>query len=383
MHILSNKLKHLKTKLKIWNKEVFDNVHHFVNYELTLIKTKINNEVHSDSLMNEEKNAQINLDEALAKHEIFWKGKARINWHMNGNRNSKYFHRITKIKNKTKLISSIRNNEEIITDPDRISEHIVLYYRNIFSSNFVLQDSAIVEEVIPNIIDKQTNRLLTMLPSKEEINDVFDLNNEGSPGPNGFGACFFQFYWDIIHKEVVASVLELFQTGWINPNYNANTLILIPKTPNVDSIDQYRPIALANFKFKVVTKVIEDMLARNLPNIISEEQRGFMRGRNVKDCIALASEAINVLDRRSFGGNLALKIDVYKAFDTLNWEFLIKVLKAFGFNDKFCMWISSILHSTTISISINGAQQGHFSCNRGVRQGDPLSPLLFVIAIGG
>ena len=383
MHILSTKLKNLKAKLKIWNKEVFGNVHNFVKdaeQKLTDIQTQIHNEGHSDILMNAEKLAQMNLDQALARQEVFWKEKARINWHVNGDRNSRYFHRLTKIKNKTKMISSIRNDEEIITEPERVTEHIVNYYNCLFSSNYFLQDSNLLEEVVPNLIDEPTNKLLTMIPSTEEIkNAVFDLNNEGAPGPNGFGACFFQTYWDIVHKEVTDAVIQFFQTGWLAPNYNANTLILIPKTSNADSIDQYRPIALANFKFKVITKVMADRLAKILPNIISVEQRGFIRGRNIKDCIILASEAINVLDKKSFGGNLALKIDVSKAFDTLNWTFLIKVLKAFGFSDIFCFWINSILHSATISILINGSQHGYFNCTRGVRQGDPLSPLLFCI----
>jgi len=105
-----------------------------------------------------------------------------------------------------------------------------------------------------------------------------------------------------------------------------------------------------------------------------------VKGRNIRDCIALTSEVVNVLDKKIFGGNLALKIDISKAFDTLNWNFLLKVLKSFGFNNIFCNWITYILHSTKMSVSINGSQKGYFSCNRGIRQGDPLSPILFCIA---
>jgi len=96
--------------------------------------------------------------------------------------------------------------------------------------------------------------------------------------------------------------------------------------------------------------------------------------------LCLASKAINILDKKAFGGNLALKIDITKAFDTLDWNFLLKVLKCFVFNNTFCNWISSILSSGTLSISVNGTQQGYFKCTRGVRQGDPLSPLLFCLA---
>jgi ribonuclease HI len=117
-----------------------------------------------------------------------------------------------------------------------------------------------------------------------------------------------------------------------------------------------------------------------MPSIISPEQRGFIHGRLIRDCICLTSETINLLHNKSYGGNLALKIDISKAFDTINWDFLLKVLNSFGFSSKFCDWISAILKSAKLSISINGQLHGFFSCSRGVRQGDPLSPLLFCIA---
>jgi len=87
-----------------------------------------------------------------------------------------------------------------------------------------------------------------------------------------------------------------------------------------------------------------------------------------------------MLDHKSFGGNLAFKVDISKAFDTLDWKFLLRVLEQFRFSETFCKLIDTILHSAKLSICINGAQQDYFSCSRGVRQGDPLSHLLFCLA---
>ncbi|KAK2449352.1 hypothetical protein QL285_008554 [Trifolium repens] len=206
------------------------------------------------------------------------------------------------------------------------------------------------------------------------------MNKEGSPGPDGFGAFFFQTYWEIIKDDVSNAVLEFFNTNWIMPNFNSNTVVLIPKVEDADTISQFRPIAMANFKFKIISKILADRLATILPNIISNEQRGFIKGRQIKDCICLTSEAINMLHNKVYGGNLAIKIDIAKAFDTLDWNFLLKMLKSFGFCPTLCNWIHTILHSAKLSISINGKQEGFFSCARGVKQGDPLSPLLFCLA---
>ena len=100
----------------------------------------------------------------------------------------------------------------------------------------------------------------------------------------------------------------------------------------------------------------------------------------IADPIILTSECINLLDRECKAGNIAIKFDVRKAFDTLDWGFLLRVLEAFGFSNLFQDWIKAILGSTHLSILINGATEGFFTCSRGVRQGDPLSPILFCLA---
>jgi ribonuclease HI len=384
MFVLSQKLKSLKAKLKTWNKECFGNVNDMVasaELKLQQVQMNIQQHGHNDTLLLEEKLASNLLEEALTKQEAFWQEKARLNWHVEGDRNTKYFHRLAKIKTATKHITSLQDGETVITDQNQISEHVVNFYKNLFCANVVLQDSSLAENVIPSLVSEETNAILTMLPSHSEIKAaVFALNKDSAPGPDGFGAFFYQHYWDIVKADVINAVLEFFTSSWILPGFNSNIIALLPKFPEASSIDQYRPIAMANFKFKIISKILADRLAAVMPCIISEEQKGFIHGRDIRDCLCIASEAANFLHNKSFGGNLALKIDIAKAFDTLDWNFLLKVLKSFGFNDIFCNWISVILKSAFLSVSINGKSHGYFNCTRGVRQGDPLSPLLFCLA---
>lgn len=151
----------------------------------------------------------------------------------------------------------------------------------------------------------------------------------------------------------------------MSPNFNSKTIKLNPKTNYASTICHLRPIALANFKFKIITKIIADRLASILPFLISMEQKGFVKGRNIKDGICLTSEAINLLNSKYFSGNVALKIDISKAFDTLDWSFIIKTLNCFGFNSIFCQWIKVVMYSAHLSIGFNGKLVGYFQCSNG------------------
>ncbi|XP_058776538.1 uncharacterized protein LOC131650843 [Vicia villosa] len=260
--------------------------------------------------------------------------------------NWKVFGNVHKKSSFLRVIWTLSNNrfvlegDQPITDNNRMADIAVNFFTNLFGSAGSLHDLSLVEEVIPALVTPSMNSIMTILPSHDEIRNAH---------------------------------------GWIIPNYNVSKIILIPKSPEAHSMDIYRPIALSNFKFKIITKIIAVRLSSILPILISKEQRGFVHGRNIRDCICLASEAVNVLDNKSTFGNIALKVDISKAFDTISWEFIIKVLKCFSFCDTFCSWIKTLLSLAAVSICFNGNLHCFFNCARGVRR-DPLSPLLFCLA---
>ncbi|CAL0322191.1 unnamed protein product [Lupinus luteus] len=278
-------------------------------------------------------------------------------------------------------MSMLRHDSHVLLGQEEIADHALSYFTNLYASDNDTQHNDLIQQVVPSLVSENQNNLLIKIPTNEEIKSVaFGMNGDGAPGPDGFGGCFFKEFWDIICHDVCNSVTQFFTQAWILPNLNSNLVVLIPKFPGADRIEDFRPIALANFQFKIITKVLADRLASIAPSIISPHQRGFIKGRSIHDCICIASEAVNLLDYKTHGGNLAIKLDVRKAFDTLDWNFLLSTLSAFGFHEKFIHWVEVILKSAMLSISVNGQSIGYFHCKRGVRQGDPLSPILFCLA---
>lgn len=208
----------------------------------------------------------------------------------------------------------------LVHDKEALRSHVENYFRNLFEkSSSVVEDFPLVDHCIPNLINEEINDILTRTPNFMEIKVVvFNMNRDGAPGPDDFGAFFFQAYWDIIKKEAMDVLIHFFHSSWIFPNFNSNILILLPKDKNVDSIDMFRAVSLAKFKFKIISKIFVDMLVDVMSVISSKEQRGFVKRINIRDCIGLTSEAINLMEKKSFCGNLALKVDISKSFDTLD-----------------------------------------------------------------
>ena len=189
------------------------------------------------------------------------------------------------------------------------------------------KDLSIINYVIPSLVTTVENVFLTSVPSIDEIQDaVFAMDAASAPGLDGFSSRFYKNCWDVVGSDVVLAVQDFFITGVIFLGLNSSFIILLPKLRESISVDQFRPIVLSNFLFKISSKILADRLARVTSRIISPQQFSFIRDRHIEDCIALASDCVNVLQKKCYGGNLAMKIDMHKAFNTLDWSFLYKVV---------------------------------------------------------
>nr|GEY33496.1 putative RNA-directed DNA polymerase, eukaryota, reverse transcriptase zinc-binding domain protein [Tanacetum cinerariifolium] len=273
--------------------------------------------------------------------------------------------------------------EGTMTNGSWVDEPIMVKreFFNHFSNRFAKPDGKhfITHMSYPRQISLNQQMDLESKVSNDEIKRVvWDCGTDKAPGPDGFTFGFYRRFWYRIDNDVYVAVKHFFICGEIPKGCNSSFIALIPKIPDANLVKYFRPISLIRSLYKIIAKILANRLVGVLGDIVNEVQSAFVVDRQILDGPLILNEVIQWCKSKK-KQSLVFKVDFEKAYDSVRWDFLDDILGKFCFGEKWCRWIQSCLKSSRGSIIINGSRTKEFQFFKGIKQGDPLSPFLFIL----
>ncbi|KAE8691842.1 Bifunctional dTDP-4-dehydrorhamnose 3,5-epimerase/dTDP-4-dehydrorhamnose reductase [Hibiscus syriacus] len=356
------KLKRLKSNLKQLNKESFSDISARVREKQEEIEKQKLLSLRGLEPIEKELRLQRELKTLEDAEAMFLKKKAKTYWLKEWDKNSKFFYYVIATKNKKDTIRALIDHQGRRLDTFKdMSTEIIKFFKNLLDSTDpkVTNCSVNLLKDLLNPIPRSENYqgITNEVTSQEIYKAIYGQGNDKAPGPDGYTPLFFNKAWHVIGEEVIEAIKFFFQESIIYHAFNATSIALVPKISNPCKVSDYRPISYCSVIYKAITKIIVKRINFLLPQIISPNQSTFVKGRSIVDNSLLAQDIVKGYGRKK---HLSLALDL---------------------PTSLINWIIACYSNASYSITFNGSLIGFFKAAKGFRQGDPLSPLLFVLVM--
>ena len=323
----------------------------------------------------------------LTAHEI--RGiitRARLQWVEEGERSSKYFLGLEKCSAKKRSVTNLVTDEGAsLTSQLDISRHVVDFYRKLFSSRdpHMTDIQQYLENSKLEKIDTPTSESIDRPIDIDELTKIVEsLKTNKSPGWDGLSSEFFIKFWVELGPTLLKVLDEAYETMLLPPSMRIGVISLIPKPkppPELKHIKNWRPITLLNTDYKILTHAIKSRIMQAVPKLISNSQSGFQPGKSTCDNLILMYLVLEYYDSHPDEEGLLLEIDYARAFDSVEFEYLFETLKYMGFGERLINLVRLAYRECTSYANVNGHLSDPIPLKRGVHQGSPLSPALFLL----
>ncbi|CAL1356047.1 unnamed protein product [Linum trigynum] len=267
-----------------------------------------------------------------------------------------------------------------------IATEAVRFYKVLFGfiDPEVHPDKPSLESLVLQRLSEEQKVFLCQEFTTDDVRQVvMGMSSHRAPGPDGYSAGFYKRTWGIVGEDITSGILQFFSIGKLPSSINSTAVSLIPKVASACRLKEFRPISCVNIIYKIIAKLLANRLKKVLATVVSGNQSAFIEGRRIVDNILMAQELVSGYHKITLSSRCAIKVDLMKAFDSVHWGYLFLMMDVMGFPSRFIYWIRLCIKTAKFSICINGGLCGFFGAQRGVRQGDPLSPYLFTIAMEG
>lgn len=339
----------------------------------------------TDANIQSQKELMVRIELLLEQEEITWVQRARANWLRHGDRNTSFFHNFAQRRKKKNTVKGLLDDQGIMReDPATMCQIVHEYFEQLFTSEVLTPDQNVFRDVPRKVTTEMNGSLLEPFTHEEVKKALFQIGDLKAPGPDGLHAVFYKRFWELLGDDLVKEVLEAVNGDHIPAGWNDTTIVLISKVKDPTMVTQFRPISLCNVVYKVISKLLANRLKAILPVIISEQQSAFVAGRLITDNILIAYESIHTIKRKQGKkGICAVKLDMHKAYDRVEWSYLQQMMLTLGFDQRWVRKIMACVSSVKYSARINSMDTEVIMPTRGLRQGDPLSPYLFLLVAEG
>ncbi|KAK9154956.1 hypothetical protein Sjap_002436 [Stephania japonica] len=378
---IMRKLGLFKEHLKQWNQEIFGNVQSMKNDKRRLIDHLDREEAEGrwDAQKIAQRSAAKNdLDRAVLHENRIASQKLRVKWAKEGDANTKFFHKMLGVRRNKNCIERLCLADGTFTeDHERIKDAFVGFFQQLYTNE--MEFSWEIEGIEWQAISPmKASELESPFTEAEVWKGICNSEGDKAPGPDGYTFAFMKKCWGVLKQDVMAFFEDFHRNGVVNKKVNETYICLIPKGSQAGRVEDFRPISLLTSLYKLLAKVLSDRLRGTLIHTVACEQNAFVPNRQMLDSVLIASETIEHATKSNMRGYV-LKLDFAKAYDRVDWAFLDFVLKQKGFGERWRKWIKGCVSSANYSVMINGRPRGKFRGERGLRQGDPLSPFLFIL----